>query len=102
LAEELRCQARRLRDEASFVEAALAASRAARAQQESACEQIIVPVGHHEEDHSVACTRESTEHRNLYPPCSEAPAVPLITRFAACIVAVSLWVIIVVVLSPFA
>jgi hypothetical protein len=102
LAEELRRRARTLRDEASFAEAALAASRATRAQQESACEQLIVPVGHHEEDHSVACTRESTKPRNLYPPCSEATAVPMITRIAACMVVASFWVFIVVMLSPFA
>jgi len=92
LPEELQLQARTLRHEASLAEAALAASRAARAQQESAYEQLVTPVGLHEEDHTVACAREPTEPGKLSCPPGEALDSSKILRFAACMLVASFWV----------
>jgi hypothetical protein len=94
LPEELELRARTLRHEASLAEAALAATRASRAQQESAYEQFMAPVCLNEEDHRhrVACTRESTKPAKLSPPRSEALDSSIISRFAACLVVATFWV----------
>jgi len=91
LRDELELRARTLRVEASLAEAALTASRASRAQQES-YEQLKAPVGLYEEERSVACTRESTKPERTASPRSETPGSSIIPRFAACIVVALFWV----------
>jgi len=92
LPEELQLRARTLRDEASLAEAALAATRVARARQDSAYEQLTAPVGLHQEDRRVAGERKSTTPGRLSPPRDEAPNGSIISRFAACMAVASFWV----------
>jgi len=92
LLEEFQLRARMLRDEASLAEAALAASRAGRNQQEYGYEQNIAPVVVHEEDDSVVCAKESTKPGRSTPARGDVPASSIIARFAACMVVASFWV----------
>jgi hypothetical protein len=92
LQDELELQARTLRAETSLAEAALAAARAARTQQASADEPLKAPVGLHEEDRSVACTRECTKPETAASPRGEVPGSSIFSRFAACMVIALFWV----------
>jgi len=95
LPEEFQLRARKLRDEASLAEAALAASRAARVQQESVNEELTKTVDLHEEDDSVARASAPTKPGQVSPPRGEIPARSIISRFATCMVVASFWVFVV-------